>query len=482
MSTPRRWFNLITVSAMLSLLLAACGAAPSTAVNSTAAPAGAATTAPADAPTTAPAGAATTAPADAPTTAPADAGSSTDEPITLTVWAEGSLAPVTDGTTNDLLKLREYAKDEFEKQHPGVTVVLEDHGWDEVLRQNLTNALLSSTAPDVIVGENFFQAYAALDALVPLDQHLNDIKDNLIPGTYQAAVYNGKIYGLSAMTGVFGFERNCKVITDAGLDCDKPPVTWDDLLQLSKTITTQGAGNYYGYTLQGPVGFSVGGIFRVAVYLAQADAPMCKNSCTEPFFDNPKAVPVLQFLRELNQSTPPGLTFNADEGQVYTQLFQNKSAFQIAGSWHTKWAKDSGCPDCRYSTVPIPKGGKDASVIVGNVIYAVLSASKHPDLAAEWITFLQRDEFQDLVFPTIGRLPATRSALTKLRPAVGDADRAFIDVLLNSKDLQVLPQWPKNPQLVWTAYNDMLTKLFTTDTQVEQLMAEAQKAAVAATQ
>jgi multiple sugar transport system substrate-binding protein len=467
MSSPRRWFNIFAVSALFSVLAAACGpaATPTTSSNATTAPAAGATAAPAAEQTSQP---------DAPATG--------NEPITLTIWAEGSLVPATEATADGRDALRKIAKEAFEKEHPGVTVVLQDQGWDEVLRQNLTNALLAGTAPDIIVGENFFQQYAALGALYPLDQQVADIKDNLIPGTHQAAVYNGKIYGLAAMTGVFGFERNCKVIQDAGLNCDNPPKTWDELLQQAKTITDKGAGNYFGYTLQGPVGFSVGGIFRVAVYLAQADAPMCQDNCTKPFFNNPKAVPVLEFLRELNTYTPPGLTFNPDEGQVYTQLFQNKSAFQIAGSWHTNWAKDNECPDCRYSTVPLPKDGKPASVIVGNVIYAVLQQSKHPELAAEWIMFLQRDEFQDLVFPSVGRLPATRSALTKLKPTVPEADQAFIDVLLNSEDLQVLPQWQKNPQMLWTAYNDMLTKLFTTDIPVQQLMDEAQQAAEAALQ
>jgi ABC-type glycerol-3-phosphate transport system substrate-binding protein len=85
-----------------------------------------------------------------------------------------------------------------------------------------------------------------------------------------------------------------------------------------------------------------------------------------------------------------------------------------------------------------------------------------------------------LIYPSLGRLPSTRSALTKLRPNVPEADQAFIDVLLNSQELQVLPQWQKNPQLLWTAYNDMLTKLLTTDTPVQQLMDEAQAQAEAA--
>lgn len=473
MSAPRRWFNLVALFALLATMIVACGTAPATTTDT-----GSAATV---APTTAPAAAdaAPTAPPEA-TDVQAEAGGTAQEPVTLTIWAEGGLMPAVTGPSDVRDQVMNMVTTEFMKENPGITVVLQDQGWDEVLRQNLTNALLGGTAPDIIVGENFFQQYAALDALVPLDDTIADIKENLIPGTYQAAVYNGKVYGVSAMTGVFGFERNCKVIEEAGLNCDNPPKTWDELLAQAKTITDKGAGQYYGYTLQGPVGFSVGGIFRVAVYLAQADAPMCKDDCTQPYFNNPKAVPVLEFLRDINKYTPPGLTFNPDEGQVYTQLFQGKSAYQIAGSWHTNWSKDNNCADCRYSGIPLPADGNEASVIVGNVIYAVLKQSKNPDAAAKWIKYLATDKVQDLIYPSLGRLPSTRSALTKLKPNVPASDQAFIDVLLNSKDLQVLPQWQKNPQLLWTAYNDMLTKLLTTDTPVQQLMDEAQAQAEAA--
>lgn len=399
------------------------------------------------------------------------------EQIELVVWAEGNTVDTITTDPEGQGKYGQYLIDTFQAENPGVTVKLEFHGWDEELRQNLVTAMLGNTAPDIVVGENFFQQYAELGSLVPLDDVITDIKDNLIPGTYAAAVHQDQIYGLSAFTGVFGFERNCAVIEAAGLDCETPPATWDELLAQAQQITEAGGGEYYGYTLQGPVGFSVGGIFRIAVYLAQAGALMCKDDCTYPYFNNPDAVPVMQFLREINKYTPPGLTFDTDEGRVYSQLFNGLSAYQIAGSWHVNWAQQSGCEDCRYSSVPIPVGGKPASVIVGNVIYAVLKESDHPDVAAEFIKFMVRDDVQDMVYPTLGRLPSTRSALEKLRPSVDPATQAYIDELLNNPNLVVLPQWRKEPQKLWQIYNDMLTEVLTTDTPVEDLMDQAQQKA-----
>lgn len=370
-----------------------------------------------------------------------------------------------------------YLKEQFEKEHPGVVVVMEDHGWDEELRQELSKALLAGTAPDVVVGENYFQQFARQGALLALDTRIADIKDNLIESTYRAAVYDGYTYGLSASTGVFGFERNCQVIEQAGLDCNTPPKTWDELLTQARTITEKGEGDYYGYTLQGTKGFSVGGIFRIAVYLAQADASMCEANCTYPFFNDPRAVPVMEFLRELHRYTPPGLSQSSDENQIYSQLYQGRSAYQIAGSWHVNQARQSGCADCRYSAIPIPEDGHSASIIVGNVIYAVTSQSKQPDLAVEWIRFLVRDDVQALINPTVGRLPSTRSGLEALRTTADIATQSYINELLQDPNLGILPQWQKYPQQLWNIYNEMLTRVLYTEEPIEQIMNDAQMAA-----
>ena len=185
---------------------------------------------------------------------------------------------------------------------------------------------------------------------------------------------------------------------------------------------------------------------------------------------------MLEFLRNINAFTPPGLTFNPDEGQVYSQLFLGVSAYQICGSWHVNWAKESGLENAMYSGVPIPKDGSPASVVVGNVINAVLSGSRHPEAAAEYIKVFTDDRVQDLVNPIYGRMPSTRSALGRLQPTASEADQAFINELLTA-DLGILPQWRKDPQRLWTIYNDLLTGVLSTNASIDGLMGQAQEQA-----
>lgn len=405
----------------------------------------------------------------------------------LTVWGSGLDLTQIDKDPTGAGAAMKMHRDLFIAKHPGTTVVWEDHGWDETLRENVTTALLGGTAPDVIVGENFFQAYAALNAMLPIDDVIPpDVAKNSIVGTHKAAIYNGKIYGLSWLSGCFGFEMNGDLLKAAGLD-QKVPGTWDEMLAVSKAVTDKGAGKFFGYTLQGPQGFSVGGMFRLAVYLQQLGVTINKpDAFDQPNFNDPKGFPVWDLVRKLNPYEPPGLVFESDEGKVYTQLFLGKSAQQVAGSWFVSWATANKFNNSVWGSVPIPQGGKAASYVVGNVIYGVLSASKAPDLAKDWVIISQNDKVQNLVFSSAGRLPSTISAMNTLvaDTATGaghptDADKTF-GKLLRDSDLGILPQWTKAPNQLNQIWNDLFTAVIQSKTDIKQLADDAQTKAEAA--
>ena len=400
-------------------------------------------------------------------------------PQTMTVWGSGlDLTQMDKDPTGAGAALLAH-KNLFLSKHPNTTLVWEDHGWDETLRQNIVSALLAGTQPDAIVGENFFQQYAALKALLPLDDVTPPaVSDNAILGTHKAAIYAGKNYGFSWISGCFGFEVNPNVLKDVGLP-EKVPATWDELLAASKTVTEKSGGKAYGYTLQGPTGFSVGGMFRLAVYMQQLGVTLNKPDRFDyPNFNDPNGEPVWQFVRKILPYTPPGLVFEPDEGKVYTQLFAGKSAHQMAGSWHVNWAKQNKLMNAMYGSVPIPTGGKPASYVVGNVIYGAMAATKVPDLAKDWVIVSQDDSVQKIVFKSTGRLPSTKSSMEALLTGT-DADDATkqFGKLLRDSDLGILPQWTKEPNKLNSIWNDLFTAVLTTQTDIKQLMADAQKKA-----
>ena len=398
-------------------------------------------------------------------------------PQTLTVWGSGlDIAQVEkdpeNKTHNSGGAVQKMHKDLFLAKHENTTLVWENHGWDEELRQNIVSGLLAGTQPDVIVGENFFQQYAALKALLPLDDATPpEVVANSIVGTHKAAMYNGKVYGYSWISGCFGFEVNPNVLKDAGLP-EKVPATWDELYEASKAVTEKSGGKAYGYTLQGPLGFSVGGMFRLAVYMQQVGVTLNKaDQFDYPNFNDPNGAQVWEFIRKILPYTPPGVVFEPDEGKVYSQLFAGKSAHQMAGSWHVGWAKDNKLMNAMYGAVPIPAGGKPASYVVGNVIYGVMSATKVPELGKDWVITSQDDKVQKLVFKSSGRMTSTKSGMEDMLAGTDadDATKSF-GKLLRDSDLGILPQWTKEPNKLNGIWNDLFTAVLTTKTDVKQLM------------
>ena len=405
-------------------------------------------------------------------------------PQSLTVWGSGlDLTQIekdpTGATATSGGLVQKTLQDLFLAKHPNAKLVWEDHGWDEVLRQNIVSALLAGTAPDAIVGENFFQQYASQSALLPLDDVIPAaVSDNSILGTHKAAIYNGKTYGMSWLSGCFGFEINPDVFKAAGVEA-KIPATWDDLLASAKTITEKGAGKYFGYTLQGPQGFSQGGMFRLAVYFQQLGVTLNKaDAFDQPNFNDKNGAQVWDFVRKINAYTPTGLSFEPDEGKVYSQLFAGKSAQQIAGSWFVSWAKQNKAMNDQYGSVPIPTGGKPASYVVGNVIYGVMAVTKVPELAKDWVILTQDDSVQTKMYGSAGRLPSTKTGMESLLAdsKVEDATKTF-GKLLRDSDLGILPQWTKATNQLNQIWNDLFAAVLTTQTDPQALMDDAQKKA-----
>lgn len=364
---------------------------------------------------------------------------------------------------------------------PDVTVTFKDMGWEETLRQNLVTGLLGGTAPDIIVGESLIKPYARMGAYLPLDDPLAEagIRDNLIPATYENAVADGKMYGVSLLTSVMAFVCNPNVVEKAGLDPSEWPTTWSQFLERIAAITQAGNNEFFGLAMLGPVGYVVGGALRWNALARTAGATMCKNDCNDPHFDDPKLEGVLAFVREINRYTPPGLTWNPAQAQVDQSVYKGTCAYGWAANQHYQFAKEHKIEDIiQYEAIPIPdEGGINATITVANVLVQVLSGTKHPHESVEFIKILTRDEVTDHIYVcSNGRSPSTYSGLARTLPKIVPQHKVFFEILDGTRGAQIgiLPQWPKATDKVWTAFNEMMTKLLSTEDSIPALQSEAQ--------
>ena len=165
----------------------------------------------------------------------------------LTVWDWKSGDPVNAAYYDKVKK-------DFEAAHPGTTVnyVFQPHDQFYTL---LGTALASGSGPDLVMLNAGAQLVARTDALVPLDKAVADIKGD-IAGWPDFSGTDGHIYAIPLSIQGFVAYYNKKLYSDAGLDPEKPPTTWAELVKVCDAIKAKGEatcfslGNKEGFGME----------------------------------------------------------------------------------------------------------------------------------------------------------------------------------------------------------------------------------------
>ncbi|MBS1706258.1 MAG: extracellular solute-binding protein [Armatimonadetes bacterium] len=163
----------------------------------------------------------------------------------IVVWGVG-LGPDTKG---DEARIRA-----FEKKFPQYRVKVLSMGAGAMDPQKLMTAIVGRVPPDVIYQDRFTVsdwasrgAFRALDDLIARDAPTDPstpTPDKYYPAPWNEASYGGKVYAIPDGSDDRVLYYNTKVFAEnadklraAGLDPDRPPRTWSEVLAYSKVLT-----------------------------------------------------------------------------------------------------------------------------------------------------------------------------------------------------------------------------------------------------
>lgn len=135
---------------------------------------------------------------------------------------------------------------EFERRNPGVKVSILSMGAGGMNPQKLMTAIVGKTPPDLINQDRFtIGDWASRDTfmdLSPLIERDKNQPDGVRPTDYYQpcwaeARYKGKVYAIPNSTDDRFLFYNKTLFREAGLDPNKPPRTWEELLVYAKKLT-----------------------------------------------------------------------------------------------------------------------------------------------------------------------------------------------------------------------------------------------------
>ncbi len=161
------------------------------------------------------------------------------ERIKLVIWGMDTGAEAVDGKARVA---------EFERRHPNIEVSALSMGAGGMNPQKLMTAIVGGVPPDLVQQDRFTigdwasrGAFRPLGDLLARDAARGDAlavrQADYVPATWAEAVYRGEVYAIPNTTDVRFLFYNKALFREAGLDPERPPQTWDEMLQAAKRLT-----------------------------------------------------------------------------------------------------------------------------------------------------------------------------------------------------------------------------------------------------
>ena len=363
------------------------------------------------------------------------------EDVTLTLWSlDKDIQPAP-----NLVK-------EFNAQNNGIKIEYRLIQFDDVVTEAM-RAYATGQAPDIIAVDNpehaLFSSRGAFLDLTDMISKSTVIKpDNYFPGPLKSVEWDGKYFGVPKATNTIALYYNKDMFKAKGLDPNKPPQTWDELLEDARKLTDP-AKNVYGLAFSAKANEE--GTFQFLPW-AQMGGGSYENINAEGAV---KALDTWKTIMDEKLASPDTLTRGQWDS---TGTFNSgNAAMAISGPWELDRMMKEAKFDWGVTLLPVPKEGAERSSAMGDFNWAVFASTKHPAEAFKALEFFASQD--DKMFKNYGQLPA-RSDITI--PATGEAlkDEAlkvFIEQLKYAKPRGPHPQWPKISKAIQDAIQAALT-------------------------
>ncbi|MEU6929324.1 ABC transporter substrate-binding protein [Streptomyces sp. NPDC046374] len=363
----------------------------------------------------------------------------TDDPhakTTITFWHGWNTPSEVKAINNNIAR--------FEKAHPNITVKVVGGINDDKLNQALRTG--GSKGPDVVssfttsnVGK--FCSSGAFADLKPFIEKSRLDLDKIIPKTLLGYTqFEGKRCAMPLLTDAYGLYYNKTAFKKAGLDPEKPPRTYSELLTTAKALTkTKGDSyeqlgfmpNYHGYETTsehylgswGPAYFDANGKSTVGTEPGIAEMMTVQKKMVDELGGYEKLERYRTGFGDEWGSTHPFHT-----GQV---------AMQMDGEWRLGMATDAKVPfDIGVAPMPVPdsQAADYGKGFLSGTIMGIAPQSGKQNAAWELIKFMTTDTEAVVAFANdIRNVPSTFGALDSPNLKVDPRFKTFLDIARHEK-------------------------------------------------
>lgn len=291
---------------------------------------------------------------------------------------------------------------QFEQDNPGVKIHNEQVSWGNGL-DKIVVAMANNRAPDICeLGSTWMGKFMGEGALLDVTDKFCDLKPDYL--MWEPATMNGRLYGMPWLAGTRVMFYNRKLFKEAGLDPERGPETWEELLAAAKLIHSPEKG-LYGFGMNAGEGHI---LYKKFMPFVWGNHGHIIDEQGNFVFDSPQTREALDFYLKLKEYS------YCEKQDLLDEAFKRgRLGLAISGSWNfARYPIDA--PELDFGVALMPKPSKDkgfSTSFLGGEILVLFKTCKDPDMAAKFVRYLTTVE---------NTLPITREALVSF-PAHKDA-------------------------------------------------------------
>lgn len=236
------------------------------------------------------------------------------------------------------------------------------------------------------------------DVVEPVGEFVKNDADKawlagFMPAYLKSAQVGGKLWSIPFQRSTAVLYYNKDAFASAGLDPNKPPKTWAEMVAMGKAVTQKDASGKvtrWGVGIPGNIGSSQ---WLFGALVAQNGGRLMNDEGTETYLTDQKVVDALQFWVDLSIKEgvhPPGI-------QEWGTTPQDFLEQRIAMIWTTTGNLTNIARNAsfKFGLAPYPGNPKPASVLGGGNFYIFKKAPQdQKDAAFKLVKFLTSDELQ----------------------------------------------------------------------------------------
>jgi multiple sugar transport system substrate-binding protein len=296
-------------------------------------------------------------------------------------------------------------------------------------------ALAAGNAPDVISLDIILHPYFnSLGAFLDITDRINalDYRAALPEGMLHLGEAEGRYYGIPYTVDLSGLVWNKELFREAGLDPERPPETWDELIEYAQKLTKtndSGEVEQYGFAIVGTsAGWQMFG-FMPVVWSFGGD--LLNADGTEVLIDSPESIEALQMWVDLihKYKVAPLNSATWQYSDVYNGFVTGRVAMMLSGNYNIiTFKEDAPHLDFGITFIPRASDGGHASFSGGNLM-AISRDTKQADLAWEFVEFAMSEDIQVEVWAKSGALPVRTDLFDNKYFAQDSRFAVFADIL-----------------------------------------------------